>query len=185
MARSALEGLKSPDPDKARALVNIFSDIVVDSLRLERSETDREKVLLSWKKLAIEQDLMELDRVVLGLLRRYWEADLPACTRTEVSLLERVFSAGFREQSLWPRQCRQIARILEPLLPGILGRGPVRCLEILNGSADVLPLAGAEDLEPGQYNLVSSALGLEGDLVRWYRDQSYSITIREALRSRS
>jgi len=185
LARSALEGLKSPDPDKARALVNIFSDIVVDSLRLERSETDREKVLLSWKKLAIEQDLMELDRVVLGLLRRYWEADLPACTRTEVSLLERVFSAGFREQSLWPRQCRQIARILEPLLPGILGRGPVRCLEILNGSADVLPLAGAEDLEPGQYNLVSSALGLEGDLVRWYRDQSYSITIQEAPRARS
>jgi len=37
LARSALQGLKSPDPDRARALVNIFSDIIVDSLRLERS----------------------------------------------------------------------------------------------------------------------------------------------------
>ncbi|MGB7544254.1 MAG: vWA domain-containing protein [Methanothrix sp.] len=185
LARSALEGLKSPDPDRSRALVNIFSDIIVDSLRLERSLEDREKVLLGWQRLAEQPDLMPLDRVVLGLLRRYWEAELPASDRPEISLLERIFSAGFRDRSLWPRQCRQMARILEPLLPGILGRGPVRCQEILNGCAHALPLAGAEELEPGQYNLVLTALGLEGDQVRWYRDQSYSITIREAPRSRS
>ncbi|HQE96909.1 MAG TPA: VWA domain-containing protein, partial [Methanothrix sp.] len=136
LARSALEGLKSPDPNKARALVNIFSDIVVDSLRLEKSSEDREKVLLGWGRLAEQPDLMELDRVVLGLLKSYWEADLRSSDRPEVALLERIFSAGFRERSLWPRQCRQMARILEPLLPGILGRGPVRCQEILNGCAD-------------------------------------------------
>ena len=185
LARSALEGLKSPDPDRARALVNIFSDIIVDSLRLERSLEDREKVLLGWRRLAEQPDLMDGDRVVLGLLRSYWEADLAACRKPEVALLERIFSAGFRDKSIWPRQCRQMARILEPLLPGILGRGPVRCQEILNGCAHALPLVGAEELEPGQYNLVLAALGLEGDLVRWYRDQSYSITIREAPRSRS
>jgi len=185
LARSALEGLKSPDPNKARALVNIFSDIVVDSLRLEKSSKDREKVLLGWGRLAEQPDLGELDRVVLGLLRSYWEADLRFSDRPEVALLERIFSAGFRERSLWPRQCRQMARILEPLLPGILGQGPVRCQEALNGCADAAPLAGAEKLEPGQYTRVLAALGLEGDLVRWYRDQSYSITIREAPRSRS
>lgn len=185
LARSALQGLKSPDPDRARALVNIFSDIVVDSLRLEKSSEDRNKVLLGWGRLAEQPGLGELERVVLGLLKNYWEADLPASKRPEVSLLERIFSAGFRERSLWPRQCRQMARILEPLLPGLIGRGPVRCLEILNGCADAAAMTGAEDLEPGQYTRVLAALGLEGDLVRWYRDQSYSITIREAPRSRS
>lgn len=185
LARSALEGLKSPDPDRARALVNIFSDIVVDSLRLERSLEDREKVLSGWRRLAEQPDLTDLERVVLGLLRSYWEADLPTSNQPEVALLERIFSAGFRDRSLWPRQCRQMARILEALLSGILGRGQVRCQEILNGCAHALPLAGAEELEPGQYNLVLAALGLEGDLVRWYRDQSYSITIREAPRTRS
>ena len=185
LVRSALEGLKSPDPDRARALVNIFSDIVVDSLRLEKSSEDRKKVLLGWGRLAEQSDLGELDRVVLGLLKNYWEADLRFSDRPEVALLERIFSAGFRERSLWPRQCRQMARILEPLLPGILGRGPVRCQEILNGCADAAAMAGAENLEPGQYTRVLAALGLEGDLLRWYRDQSYSITIREAPRSRS
>ena len=100
LARSALEGLKIPDPDKARALVNIFSDIVVDSLRLEKSSEDREKVLLGWRRLAEQPDLEELDRVVLGLLRNYWEADLRFSDRPEVALLERIFSAGFRERSL-------------------------------------------------------------------------------------
>jgi len=185
LAQSALQGLKSPDPERARAVVNIFSDIVVDSLRLEKSSQDREKVLLGWGRLAEQPDLGEQDLVVLGLLKNYWEADLPAYNRPEVSLLERIFSAGFRDRSLWPRQCRQMARILEPLLPGILGRGPVRCLEILNGCADAAAMAGAEDLEPGQYTRVLAALGLEGDLVRWYRDQSYSITVQEAPRSRS
>jgi hypothetical protein len=185
LARSVLQGLKNPHPERVRTLVNIFSDIVVDSLRLERSDEDREKVLSGWRRLAEQPDLTELDRVVLGLLRRYWEADLPFSDRPEVALLERIFSAGFRERNLWPRQCRQMARILEGLLPGVLGRGPVRCLETLNGNADAVPMAGAESLEPGQYAQVLEALGLEGDLVRWYRDQSYSITIREAPRSRS
>jgi len=33
-------------------MVNIFSDIVVDSFRLERSSEDEEKVLMGWKALA-------------------------------------------------------------------------------------------------------------------------------------
>ena len=76
LVRSALEGLKSPYPDKARALVNIFSDIVVDSLRLEKSSEDREKVLLGWGRLAKQPDLGELDRVILGLLKNEWDATI-------------------------------------------------------------------------------------------------------------
>ena len=53
LARSALQGLKNPHPERARALVNIFSDIVVDSLRLERSDEDREKVLSGWRSSLI------------------------------------------------------------------------------------------------------------------------------------
>jgi len=60
---------------------------------------------------------MPLDRVVLGFLRDYWGVLLPSCSRPEVDLLGRVFSPGIRYKSLWQRQCRQMAKILEPFLP--------------------------------------------------------------------
>ena len=46
---AALKGLK--EPSRARQMVNIFSDIVVDSFRLERSPEDENKVLIGWKAL--------------------------------------------------------------------------------------------------------------------------------------
>jgi hypothetical protein len=185
LALAALKGLEKPDGSRARSLVNVFSDIVVDSFRLERSSDDEEKVLIGWKRLAEQADLAPLDRVVLGFLRDYWGAALPACPLPEVDLLERVFSPGIRDKSLWQRQCRQTAKILEPFLPGILGRGPVRCLEILNGNADAVPMNCAAGLDIGQYEKVLDVLGLKGDLKRWYRDQSYCIEIRETPRARS
>ena len=185
LAKAALKGLEKPEIGRARCLVNIFTDIVVDSFRLERSPDDEKKVLMGWKRFAEQGDLMPLDRVVLGFLRDYWGAALPSCSRPEVDLLGRVFSPGIRERSLWQRQCRQMAKILEPFLPGILGRGQIRCLEILNGNADALPLACAAGLDCGQYEEVLAVLGLKGDLKRWYRDQSYCIEIRETPRSRS
>jgi hypothetical protein len=67
----------------------------------------------------------------------------------------------------------------------VLGRAPVRCLEILNGSANAIPLAAASAMELHSYDQVLVALGLKGDLVRWYRDQSCSIEIAARPRSRS
>jgi hypothetical protein len=186
LAQAALKGLQKPEIGRARCLVNIFTDIVVESFRLERSPDDEKKVLMGWKKFAEQgHELMPLDRVVLGFLRVYWGAALPSCSRPEVDLLGRVFSPGIRERSLWQRQCRQMAKILEPFLPGILGRGQIRCLEILNGNADAAPLACVAGLDSGQYEEVLAVLGLKGDLKRWYRDQSYCIEIRETPRSRS
>lgn len=186
LALAALKGLERPDGSRARCLVNIFTDIVVDSFRLERSADDEEKVLSGWKRLAeLGDDLAPLDRVVLGFLRDYWGAALPSCSRPEVDLLGRVFSPGIRDKSLWQRQCRMAAKILEPFLPGILGRGPVRCLEILNGNAKAVPLANAAGLDPGQYEEVLAVLGLRGDLRRWYRDQSYYVEIRDTPHARS
>jgi len=182
LALAALKGLK--EPARARRMVNIFSDVVVDSFRLERSHEDEEKVLLGWKRLALK-DLSPLDRVVLGFLREFWGAHLPSCPRPEVDLLCQVFSLGIRDKSLWPRQCQQTARILEHFLPGILGRGLVRSLEILDGSADAVPLTFASALEPCQYEQALYALGQQGDLKRWYRDQSYSIEIREHRKARA
>ncbi len=69
-------------------------------------------------------------------------------------------------------------------MPGILGHGQIRCLEILNGSAHAVPVACAAGLDPGRYEEALAVLGLKGDLKRWYRDQSYSIEIREIPRSR-
>lgn len=185
LARQTLKGLERPDAGRARSLVNIFSDIVVDSFRLERSSEDGRKVLLGWRRLSEQgKQLMPLDRLILGFLREYWKVDLPECHLPEVGLLLRLFSPGVRDKSLWPRQCRQMARILEPFLPGVLGRGSVRCLEILNGSADALPLADPASQEFMQYEQVLEILGIRGDLARWYRDQSYSIVIRETPHSR-
>jgi hypothetical protein len=184
LALAALKGLVQPDISRARCLVNIFTDIVVDSFRLERSASDEKKVLLGWKRLAEQADLMPLDRVILGFLRDYWGTALPSCSRPEVDLLGRVFSPGIRERSLWQRQCRQTAKILEPFLTGILGRGQIRCLEILNGNANNAPLNYAAGLDLGQYEEVLAVLGLKGDLRRWYRDQSYCIEIREMPRTR-
>jgi len=184
LALAALKSLDQPDISRARCLVNIFTDIVVDSFRLERSPDDEKKVLLGWKRLAEQADLMPLDKVILGFLRDYWGAALPSCSRPEVDLLRRVFSPGVRERGLWQRQCRQMAKILEPFLPGILGRGQIRCLEILNGNANNAPLNYAAGLDLGQYEEVLAVLGLQGDLRRWYRDQSYCIEIREMPRSR-
>jgi hypothetical protein len=184
LALATLKGLDQPDISRTRCLVNIFTDIVVDSFRLERSSADEELVLLGWKRLAKQDDLMPLDRVIMGFLRNYWGADLPSCSRPEVALLARVFSPGIRERSLWQRQCRQTAKILEKFLPGLLGRGQIRCLEILNGNANNAPLNCAASLDFGSYEEVLAVLGFNGDLRRWYRDQSYSIEIREMPRSR-
>ena len=185
LAKAALKGLEKPEISRARCLVNIFTDIVVDSFRLERSPDDEKKVLLGWKRLGEKGcDLMPLDRVILGFLKEYWGAALPSCSRPEVDLLGRVFSPGIRDKSLWQRQCRQTAKILEQFLPGILGRGRIRCLEILNGNADAVPMNCAARLDSGQYEKVLAVLGLKGDLRRWYRDQSYCIEIREMPQSR-
>jgi hypothetical protein len=78
-----------------------------------------------------------------------------------------------------------MTRIQGAFRPGVLGRGPVRCLEILNGSADAIPLAAASAMELHSYEQVLEAVGLKRDLVRWYRDQSYSIEIAVRPRSRS
>jgi hypothetical protein len=164
-------------------MVNIFTDIVVDSFRLEKSPKDEEKVLMGWKRLAA-QEIMPLDRVVLGFLREYWGAPLPSCSRPEVRLLARVFSAGFRDKSLWPRQCQETARILERFVPGILGSGQIRCQEILNGCADAVPLSCAATLDAPLHEKALAVLGLKWDLKRWYRDQSYSIEIQESAISR-
>jgi hypothetical protein len=179
-------------------MVNIFSDIVVDSFRLERSSDDEKKVLLGWKRLAALEshghgqnlsqnhgrELKPLDRVILGFLREFWGAPLPACKHPAVDLLLRVFSLGVRDKELWKRQCQETARILERFMPGVLGQGQVRCLEILNGSAHAVPVACAAGLDPGKYEEALAVLGMSGDLKRWYRDQSYSIEIREIPRSR-
>jgi len=181
LALAACKGLKNRT--MARVMVNIFTDIVVDSFRLERSPEDEEKVLLEWRRLA-RQKLSPMDRVVLGFLREYWSAALPECPRPEVDMLMQVFSLGIRDKSIWPRQCMQTARILEPFAPGILGRGEISCLEIQNGSARGTPLTFASDLEPEDYQEVLGTLGLKGDLKRWYRDQCYSIEIRSHASSR-
>jgi len=168
------------DPLKARAMVNIFSDIVTDSFRLERSQRDQELVLLGWRRLA-EQRLSALDEVVLGFLARFWKSPFYECSSPGVDLLQEVFSVGVREKRLWERQCQQMTRILEPLAPGRLGCGPVRSVELLNGNAEAAPLGAlACRLEPAQYERTLAVLGLKGDLKRWYRDQSYSIEIRSA-----
>ncbi len=182
LAVSAMKGLQ--EPSLARTMVNVFSDIVVDSFRLERSGEDEELVLLGWRRLA-DMATSPLDRVVLGFLGEYWGVSLRKCERPEVDLLIQVFSLGVRDKSLWPRQCQQMARILEPFAPGILGRGPIRSLEILNGNAHAAPLSFASDLEPEQYEKALSVLGLQGDLLRWYRDQTGSIQIRSRSRSRT
>ena len=187
LALAALKGQSQPESARARCAVNIFSDIVVDSFRLERSADDEKKVLMGWERLAAlgqGQELMPLDRVILGFLREFWGASLPSCKRPEVDLLLRVFSLGIRDTGFWKRQCQETARILEQFMPGILGKGQVRCLEILNGSAHAAPVACAAGLDPGRYEEALAVLGLKGDLKRWYRDQSYSIEIRELPRSR-
>lgn len=173
--------------ESARRMVNIFSDIVSDSFRLERSEKDEELVLTGWRRLAEREghSLKPLDKVVLGFLREFWGASLPSCPRPEVEHLLRIFSPGVRDKSLWPRQCQEMARILAAFESGILGQGPVRAQEILNGNADAVPLLFAAGLDAGDYEEALAVLGQNGDLKRWYRDQSYSIEIREVPRARS
>ncbi|MFZ1315936.1 MAG: VWA domain-containing protein [Methanothrix sp.] len=173
----------------ARRMVNIFSDIVSDSFRLERSRRDEELVLMGYRRLADRDGqagcpLMPMDRVILGFLRAFWGADLPPCPLPEVEHLLRIFSPGIRDRSLWPRQCQEMARILGALEPGVLGQGPVRAQEILNGSADAVPLLCASGLDAGEYEEARAVLGQRGDLKRWYRDQSYFIEIRELPRAR-
>lgn len=179
LSLSALRGLKEGQPVQARRMVNIFSDIVTDSFRLERSAKDEEKVLLGWKNLA-RQDLSGLDRALLSFLAEYWGADLGVADRIpEVSLLMQVFSPGVRDRSIWPRQCQQMSRILAGLDPGILGSGRISAVEILRGEADTVPLNRlASELEPVEYSQALSVLGMSGDLKRWYRDQGYSIEIQ-------
>ena len=181
LALAAMKGLK--DQTQARSMVNIFSDVVVDSFRLERSAFDEKKVILGWERLA-KQSLSKRDRAILGFLGEYWGAALPRCPWPEVEQLLQVFSLGVRDKNLWPRQCQQTARILEPLSSGLLGRGAVQSLEILNGSAHGTPLAFASDLEPSRYQEALGVLGLQGDLKRWYRDQSCQLEIRSFGKSR-
>jgi len=168
------------EPSLARVMVNIFTDIVADSFRLERSPEDEEKVLLGWKRLASQVEISEMDKVILGFLAEYWKVNLPRCSFPEVGLILRTFSPGVRDKSLWPRQCQQLSRALEPLNPGLLGKGPVRSEELLSGNAEAVPLATlANTLEPEKYEKALAVLGLHGDLKRWYRDQSYSVQVRQ------
>jgi hypothetical protein len=177
LALATIKGLR--DQNLAKRMVNIFSDIVVDSFRLERSYEDEIKVLLGWERLA-RQELSQMDQVVLSFLSEYWGNPIFECNLPEVDQLLQVFAPGVRNRTLWPRQCQQTARILEHLLPGVLGQGQVRTLEMLNGSADAVPLAAlASTLPFKQYEKVLAMLGLKGDLQRWYRDQSYSIEIKD------
>ena len=67
------------EPALARIMVNIFTDIVADSFRLERSPEDEEKVLLGWKRLASQEEISEMDKVILGFLAEYWNVNLPRC----------------------------------------------------------------------------------------------------------
>ncbi|HRW83315.1 MAG TPA: VWA domain-containing protein [Methanothrix sp.] len=178
LSLAALEGLASRNRELARRMVTIFSDIVVDTFRLERSEEDEEKVLIGWMDLA-RRDLAPLDEAVVGFLADLWGVDLPSTGRPESEMLLSVFEWGVKDRSRWPRQCMQMARILAPLETGILGSGTVPSLEGLGGNAASAPLSGlASDLEPEVYREALSVLGLDGDLLRWYRDQSYSIVIR-------
>ena len=55
LALAALKGQSQPESGRARSMVNIFSDIVVDSFRLERSSEDEKKVLMGWKRLAARE----------------------------------------------------------------------------------------------------------------------------------
>jgi len=185
LALAALQGLEKPKPARAREMVNLFSDIVVDTFRLKRSEEDEEKVFLGWKHFAERGDLSSLDEVVLGFLGQYWDLDISSSNRPESEKLLEVFGWGVSDRSKWPRQCQQMARILEPLEPGVLGQGEIPSQEGLRGSANVAPLLGlASDLEPDEYRDCLSVLGIDGNLKRWYRDQSYSIVIRPSIRPR-
>ncbi len=178
LALAALEGIGNGDKTLARRMVNLFSDIVVDTFRLERSLEDEEKVLLGWRDLA-KEELSALDGAVVGFLSELWEVDLPPSDLPEAEELVAVFSWGVKERSRWPRQCMQMARILAELQPGLLGSGMVPSAEGLLGDAQSAPLSGiASDLEPEAYRETLSVLELDGDLKRWYRDQSYTIIIR-------
>jgi len=184
LALAALEGLESGNKNQARRMVNIFSDIVVDTFRLERSDEDEEKVLIGWRGLA-KESLSPLDEAVVGFLADLWEVDLPSSDRPESEMLLSVFRWGVRDRSRWPRQCQQMARILQSLEAGVLGSGTVPSVEGLGGNAHSAPLSGlASDLEPEIYRETLSVLGLDGDLMRWYRDQSYSIVISPTSRVR-
>ncbi len=187
LSLAALRGLSRRNESLARVMVNVFSGIVVDTFRLERSNEDEEKVVLGWRRLAEEkkEDLAPLDRAVLGFLGRYWDLDLglPSSDLPQEEELLQVFSWGVRDRSRWFRQCQQTARILEGLEPGLLGQGEVRTLEMLKGNAHAAPLSGlASDLKPEEYRRALEVLGLQGDLKRWYRDQSYKIEIRPSSR---
>ncbi|HII07178.1 MAG TPA: VWA domain-containing protein, partial [Methanotrichaceae archaeon] len=86
LALAAREGLSNGNPNRARRMVNLFSDIVVDTFRLERSEEDEEKVLLGWTDLA-GQDISPLDEAVVGFLGDLWGVDLPSFDLPESEML--------------------------------------------------------------------------------------------------
>lgn len=184
LALSALKGLKRNDTNFARTIVNIFSDIVVDSFRLERSEHDEQKVIHLWRRIA-ESAESDLDMTVISFLERYWSVEICGAAETaESRLLLQIFAPGVRDRSLWSRQCQQMAMVLSPLAQGSLGKDEIRCLEILRGNARSAPLSGlASELEPEEYMRCLDVLGIGGDLKRWYRDQGYRIEIT-ASRSR-
>ncbi len=185
LALAALRGIKRDDAVFARTIVNIFTDIVVDSFRLERSEADERKVVHLWRRIA-KRELSDLDRAVISFLESYWSADICGATDTnETRLLLKIFSSGIRDRSLWKRQCQQMAMVLSKLSPGSLGRDEVRALEMLRGNAKAAPLSGlASELEPEEYIRCLDALNIKGDLKRWYRDQGYRIEIAATRASR-
>ena len=180
LALATLRSLERPTPKAAKRMVNVFSEIVSDSFRLERSPVDEALVLLGWRRLG-RRDLSSLDAVVLGFLGEFWGIDLLDVDRPEVELLVEVFSAGIRDKALWERQCGQMARILEPLDQGVLGRGEVRALAILRGNAEAHPFSSlAAELEPEEFREALLSIGLKADLRRWYRDQGYAIEIKSS-----
>lgn len=183
LAMAALEGLANGDKNQARRMVNLFSEIVVDTFRLERSVEDEEKVLLGWRELA-KEELSALDEAVVGFLAELWGVELLNSDRPEAEELLSVFSWGVKDRSKWPRQCMQMARILADLVPGVLGSGRVPSVEGLLGDAASASISGlASEVEPEVYREALSVLGVDGDLLRWYRDQSYSIVIRPMVRA--
>ena len=71
LALSAVRGLENPS--LAKRMLNIFSDIIVESFRFERSSEDQDKVLVGWRGLCKQaKTLSEMDRVIIGFLADYW-----------------------------------------------------------------------------------------------------------------
>lgn len=112
----------------ARRMVNIFSDIVSDSFRLERSGRDEELVLMGYRRLADRDGqagcpLMPMDRVILGFLRAFWGADLPPAPsrRSSISCGSSLPASG--TEASGPGSARRWLASWEPSNRAFWGRG--------------------------------------------------------------